>query len=130
MAYVTSKLSEAPGPIVATTDYLSDVPDQIRQFLPNPFASLDADPLDNRRVTKSSYGCRHPYPALRYMRRHPYRERRKHIVGRDNSGHAWGESIGGRMTRAAMSTGAGSRSRCGRAFIKPKTFSNKFRAKW
>ncbi len=28
---------------MASTDYVSDVPDQIRQFLPNPFATLGAN---------------------------------------------------------------------------------------
>ena len=41
--YVTAKLADASGPVVATTDYVSEVPDQIRQFLPNPFATLGAD---------------------------------------------------------------------------------------
>ena len=41
--YVTAKLAEARGPVVATTDYMAQVPDQIRQFLPHPFASLGAD---------------------------------------------------------------------------------------
>jgi hypothetical protein len=34
--YVTTKLADAEGPILASSDYMSDVPDQIRQFLPNP----------------------------------------------------------------------------------------------
>jgi len=41
--YLTTKLAEAEGPVIAATDYMSDVPDQIRQFLPNPFATLGAD---------------------------------------------------------------------------------------
>ena len=41
--YVTAKLADAAGPIVATSDYVSDVPDQIRQFLPHRFATLGAD---------------------------------------------------------------------------------------
>ncbi|WP_049347408.1 pyruvate dehydrogenase (acetyl-transferring), homodimeric type [Rothia mucilaginosa] len=41
--YVTQKLAGAAGPIVATTDFASDVPDQIRQFVPNDFATLGAD---------------------------------------------------------------------------------------
>jgi pyruvate dehydrogenase E1 component len=40
---VTTKLADAEGPIIASSDYISDVPDQIRQFLPNPFATLGAD---------------------------------------------------------------------------------------
>ncbi|MDN5771443.1 MAG: pyruvate dehydrogenase (acetyl-transferring), homodimeric type [Microlunatus sp.] len=41
--YVTRKLADAEGPIIASTDYMSAVPDQIRQFLPNAFATLGAD---------------------------------------------------------------------------------------
>ncbi len=41
--YVTSKLADSPGPVVASTDYVSEVPDQIRQFLDRPFATLGAD---------------------------------------------------------------------------------------
>ena len=41
--YVTQKLAGAAGPIVATTDFASEVPDQIRQFVPNDFATLGAD---------------------------------------------------------------------------------------
>jgi pyruvate dehydrogenase E1 component len=41
--YVTSKLADAEGPVVAVTDYTHQVPDQIRQFVPNDFATLGAD---------------------------------------------------------------------------------------
>ncbi|MER2134078.1 MAG: pyruvate dehydrogenase (acetyl-transferring), homodimeric type [Arthrobacter sp.] len=41
--FVTQQLAGAEGPIVASTDYMKAVPDQIRQFLPNDFASLGAD---------------------------------------------------------------------------------------
>jgi len=41
--YVTSKLADSSGPVVASTDYVSEVPDQIRQFLDRPFATLGAD---------------------------------------------------------------------------------------
>ena len=41
--YVTAKLADAPWPVVASTDFASEVPDQIRQFLPNRFATLGAD---------------------------------------------------------------------------------------
>jgi pyruvate dehydrogenase E1 component len=43
LPYVTSKLADARGPIVATTDYASELPDLIRQFLPNAYATLGAD---------------------------------------------------------------------------------------
>ncbi|HYI57331.1 MAG TPA: pyruvate dehydrogenase (acetyl-transferring), homodimeric type [Microlunatus sp.] len=43
LPYLTRKLADAQGPIVASTDYMSAVPDQIRQFVPNTFATLGAD---------------------------------------------------------------------------------------
>ncbi|MEO9246496.1 pyruvate dehydrogenase (acetyl-transferring), homodimeric type [Citricoccus nitrophenolicus] len=41
--YITQKLDGVEGPIVATTDYATLVPDQIRPFIPNDFATLGAD---------------------------------------------------------------------------------------
>ncbi|NYE94588.1 pyruvate dehydrogenase E1 component [Psychromicrobium silvestre] len=41
--FVTSQLAGATGPIVAVTDHMKAVPDQIRQFVPNEFATLGAD---------------------------------------------------------------------------------------
>ncbi|MET3923859.1 pyruvate dehydrogenase (acetyl-transferring), homodimeric type, partial [Arthrobacter sp. UYEF20] len=41
--FVAQQLAGATGPIVAVTDYMKAVPDQIRQFLPHQFASLGAD---------------------------------------------------------------------------------------
>jgi pyruvate dehydrogenase E1 component len=36
-------LSSAPGPIVAVTDYMKAVPDQIARFVPSPFTPLGTD---------------------------------------------------------------------------------------
>ena len=41
--FVTSQLEGATGPIVASSDFTSDVPEQIRQYVPNEFATLGAD---------------------------------------------------------------------------------------
>ena len=41
--YVTQRLGSAPGPVVAVTDYMRQVPDQIRQWVPQDFASLGTD---------------------------------------------------------------------------------------
>ncbi|WP_460463948.1 transketolase-like TK C-terminal-containing protein, partial [Arthrobacter pigmenti] len=41
--FVTQQMAGATGPVVAVSDYMKAVPDQIRQFLPNEFASLGAD---------------------------------------------------------------------------------------
>ena len=41
--FVTARWPVPQGPVVAVTDYMKAVPDQIRQFLPNEFATLGAD---------------------------------------------------------------------------------------
>ncbi len=41
--FVTQQLAGAEGPVVAVSDYMKAVPDQIRQFIPNDFAALGAD---------------------------------------------------------------------------------------
>ncbi|MFP3460324.1 pyruvate dehydrogenase (acetyl-transferring), homodimeric type, partial [Arthrobacter globiformis] len=41
--FVTKQLEGAQGPVVAVSDYMKAIPDQIRQFIPNEFATLGAD---------------------------------------------------------------------------------------
>jgi pyruvate dehydrogenase E1 component len=41
--YVTQKLAGAQGPVVAVSDFMHAVPDQIRPFVPGDFATLGAD---------------------------------------------------------------------------------------
>jgi pyruvate dehydrogenase E1 component len=41
--YVTEQLQEAGGPIVAVTDFLKSVPDQVARFVPQPFVPLGTD---------------------------------------------------------------------------------------
>ncbi|GAB3843789.1 pyruvate dehydrogenase (acetyl-transferring), homodimeric type [Nesterenkonia populi] len=41
--FLTRQLEGAEGPIIASTDFATAVPDQIRQFVPNEFATLGAD---------------------------------------------------------------------------------------
>ncbi|NUL47338.1 pyruvate dehydrogenase (acetyl-transferring), homodimeric type [Cellulosimicrobium funkei] len=41
--FVTRQLAGAEGPVIASTDFVSDLPDRIRQYLPNDFATLGAD---------------------------------------------------------------------------------------
>ncbi len=43
VAYVTEALSVDGGPVVAVTDYLKLVPDQIARFVPGPFVPLGTD---------------------------------------------------------------------------------------
>ncbi|GAA1912393.1 pyruvate dehydrogenase (acetyl-transferring), homodimeric type [Microbacterium aoyamense] len=42
-AYLTEKLRDVPGPVVAVSDYMHAVQDQIRPWVPNNFATLGAD---------------------------------------------------------------------------------------
>ena len=41
--FITSKLANAEGPIVAVSDWATAVPEQIRAYVPNPYAVLGAD---------------------------------------------------------------------------------------
>lgn len=41
--WVTQKLADAPGPVVAVSDYMRAVQDQIAPWVPGDFASLGAD---------------------------------------------------------------------------------------
>jgi pyruvate dehydrogenase E1 component len=41
--FVTQRLAGQAGPVVAVSDYMRQVPDQIRQWVPQDFASLGAD---------------------------------------------------------------------------------------
>ncbi len=41
--YVTEVLSQAEGPIVAVTDFMKVVPDQIARWVPSPFTPLGTD---------------------------------------------------------------------------------------
>ncbi|MFJ4167024.1 pyruvate dehydrogenase (acetyl-transferring), homodimeric type [Microbacterium sp. NPDC089698] len=41
--FLAQQLADAHGPIVAVSDYAKDLPDQIRPFVPNDWASLGAD---------------------------------------------------------------------------------------
>jgi pyruvate dehydrogenase E1 component len=41
--YVTDKLRGKPGPFVGVSDFMHQVPDQIRQFVPGDYATLGAD---------------------------------------------------------------------------------------
>ena len=43
VAYLTEKLADAEGPVVAVSDWATDVPDQVRQFVPGDYTVLGAD---------------------------------------------------------------------------------------
>ncbi|WP_347108404.1 pyruvate dehydrogenase (acetyl-transferring), homodimeric type [Paenarthrobacter sp. S56] len=41
--FITQQLTGHHGPVIAVSDYMKAIPDQIRQYIPNDFASLGAD---------------------------------------------------------------------------------------
>jgi len=68
--FITSALSGAPGPVVAVTDYMRAVPDQIRQWVPEEFMSLGADGFgvsDTRPATRRFFGIDGPSMAIRAL---------------------------------------------------------------
>jgi pyruvate dehydrogenase E1 component len=68
--YVTRKLADAPGPIVAVTDFMKAVPDQIRQFLDRPFATLGADDFgfsDTRAAARRAFRIDAPSIVVRTL---------------------------------------------------------------
>jgi pyruvate dehydrogenase E1 component len=57
--FVTQQLAGAEGPIIASTDFVSDLPDRVRQYLPNDFATLGADDFgfsDTRAAARRWFG--------------------------------------------------------------------------
>ena len=41
--FIAQQMAGAGGPVIASTDFVSDLPDMVRQYLPNDFATLGAD---------------------------------------------------------------------------------------
>ncbi|WP_432535953.1 pyruvate dehydrogenase (acetyl-transferring), homodimeric type [Kineococcus arenarius] len=68
--YVTQKLKDAPGPVVAVSDWMRAVPDQIRQWVPGEFVSLGADGFgisDTRAAARRYYHIDGPSVAVRAL---------------------------------------------------------------
>jgi pyruvate dehydrogenase E1 component len=66
-AYVSSQLEEVGGPVVASTDYLRAVPDQIRQWVPGRYRTLGTDGFgrsDSRRALRSFFEVDRRYVAV------------------------------------------------------------------
>jgi pyruvate dehydrogenase E1 component len=68
--FVTSALQGAVGPVVAVTDYVRAVPDQIRQWVPEEFVSLGADGFgisDTRAAARRYFGIDSPSVVVRTL---------------------------------------------------------------
>jgi pyruvate dehydrogenase E1 component len=61
--YLTRALAGAPGPVIAVSDYMRAVPDQIRQWVPQQFRSLGTDGFglsDTRPAARRYFGVDGP----------------------------------------------------------------------
>ena len=68
--YIVECLAEAPGPVIAATDYMRQVPDQIAQWVPGDYASLGADGFgfsDTRAAARRFFHIDGPSMAVRAL---------------------------------------------------------------
>ena len=68
--YVTRAIGHAAGPVVAVSDYMRAVPDQIRQWVPQEFVSLGADGFgfsDTRPAARRWFGIDGPSVTVRVL---------------------------------------------------------------
>ena len=68
--YVTRKLAGAPGPVIAVSDYMRQVQDQIAQWVPGDFHSLGADGFgfsDTRAAARRYFHIDGPSVAVRAL---------------------------------------------------------------
>jgi pyruvate dehydrogenase E1 component len=80
--YVTSRLQDAPGPVVAVSDWMRAVPDQIAPFVPGDWCSLGTDGFglsDTRRALRRHFTIDAPWIVQRVL---------KQLVGRGELGQA------------------------------------------
>ncbi|WP_029145491.1 pyruvate dehydrogenase (acetyl-transferring), homodimeric type [Microbacterium luticocti] len=107
-AYLTEKLRDASGPVVAVSDYMHAVPDQIRPWVPNRFATLGADGFgfsDTRPAARRHFKIDGPSVVVRTLQAladdgtvdrslaaQAIEKYRLHDVNAGTSGNAGGES--------------------------------------
>jgi pyruvate dehydrogenase E1 component len=107
-AYITEKLSGAPGPVVAVSDFMHAVQDQIRPWVQHNFATLGADGFgfsDTRAAARRFFKIDGPSVAVRTLQAlaaegavdrslaaQAIQKYRLHDVTAGTSGNAGGES--------------------------------------
>jgi len=70
--YLTQKLTNVDGPVLAVTDYMHAVPDQVRQFIPGDFTTLGADGFgfsDTRAAARRFFKIDGPSVVVRALQR-------------------------------------------------------------
>ena len=106
--FVAQRLADAEGPVIAVSDWMRAVPDQIRQFVPQEFVSLGTDGFglsDTRPAVRRHFHVDGPsvaYRALQVLARRgevapdvpvrAYEQYRLHDVNAGTSGNAGGDS--------------------------------------
>jgi pyruvate dehydrogenase E1 component len=68
--YVTQKLAGAPGPLIAVSDFMHSVQDQIREFVPGTYLTLGADGFgfsDTRAAARRHFAIDGPSVATRVL---------------------------------------------------------------
>jgi pyruvate dehydrogenase E1 component len=89
-AYITEKLRDAQGPVVAVSDFMHAVQDQIRPWVPQRFATLGADGFgfsDTRAAARRHFKIDGPSIVVRTLQKYNL-----HDVNAGTSGNAGGES--------------------------------------
>jgi len=70
LPFVTNKLAGAPGPFLGVSDYMHQVPDQIRKWIPGEYATLGADGFgfsDTRAAARRHFKIDGPSIAVRIL---------------------------------------------------------------
>ena len=107
-AYLTQKLQGAEGPVIAVSDFMHAVQDQIRQWVPNPYYTLGADGFgfsDTRAAARRFFKIDGPSMVVRTLQAladegkvdralvsQAIEKYRLHDVNAGTSGNAGGES--------------------------------------
>ena len=105
---MTTRLAESEGPVIAVSDFMHSVQDQIREFVPRPYLTLGADGFgfsDTRPAARRHFAIDGPSVAARVLQQlskeglvptHSLQEAitkyRLHDVTAGTSGTAGGES--------------------------------------
>jgi pyruvate dehydrogenase E1 component len=70
LPYLTNKLAGSPGPFIGVSDYMHQVPDQIRKWIPGEYATLGADGFgfsDTRAAARRAFKIDGPSIVVRVL---------------------------------------------------------------
>jgi pyruvate dehydrogenase E1 component len=70
LPYITNKLAGAPGPFLGVSDFMHQVPDQVRKWIPGEYATLGADGFgfsDTRAAARRAFKIDGPSIVVRVL---------------------------------------------------------------